>query len=239
MRTGRRNQFLTRTLLPILIACIGLSASLNTAIARDVGDKRFSDWNTTVVRGQPEIYLLYTGETGGQNVLLQMGKRQGDCGNTLFTVLVRFPKPAPEDFAGKDLPGEVQVSGGPIHKTVSRFDSSRGNKFGVYLIQGFENPGSLLQELASGQSLRVRFMVDGKTYDFSFSLNGFRPAYDHVRQWCDQGRQPAGEGADEETQPRPKRRGPAQQAKPPANDSIILRDPPSPGSFGPGSRTIN
>lgn len=194
MRYGTGRLFFPGLLLPTLLVCIVLSlAGSGAARADNLQDKAFSDWTTYTSRGKDTVFAMFTRDLNDKKIGLHLGKFLGNCGNTEVYVFVNFTSPAVRDYQKNDIPGEVRVDQNPAHKSVSRAWYKGGNTFGSYNVHSFENPRQLLDEMASGQTVRFRFTVDRQEYSFQFSLNGFKPAYDRMQQLCAQGDSGAGE----------------------------------------------
>lgn len=226
MRYGCGRFPLASSIRLILLACIGLAALNGAARAELIPDKVFNDWRTSSPHGNSTASVLWTVDLNEKNIQLQMGKFLGNCDTTIVYVMVNFPNPATKDYSRKDIAGEVRVDQSPVHKTISRADYKTGDKYGGYRVHSFENPKQLMDEMASGQTIRFRFSVDGQEYYFRFSLNGFKPAYDRVQQLCAQSASGAGQQA-----AKPKNAPPKPKAQ--KSDSDFFDTPKQPGSSAP------
>jgi len=209
----------------ILVALLALATSpARQASAESRPDRQFGDWHTIIITGKSAIFGMYRQDSNDANVQLQMGKYQGNCNNTKVYVSVEFGQPASRDLSRDKIDGEVRVDKFPVHKTTSRLRYKQGDKGAAYDVFNFENPSSLLQEMASGQVIRFKFNLDGQEYYYRFTLNGFRPAYERIAQLCAQGDR-GGERAP--------RQGGSSKPKPPKSDSDFFDDPAPSGDKAP------
>lgn len=154
--------------------------------AEDIPDKVFEDWKTLTYKDTSLTYVSYTPDTKERGVELHLAKYQGKCDTTRMFIFVTFNAPAEKDYDQDNIEGELRVDQQPVRKVVARCIYKKGNKFGSYGVHSFENPQTLLKEMAGGQMVRFRFKIKEQEYYFRFSLKGFGQSFDRLTQLCAQ-----------------------------------------------------
>lgn len=181
-----RSPVLTPVLLVLVTLAVSCAAFPAGALAEDIPDKTFDDWTTLTYKGDSVVYVALTTDSQNRNVELHLGKYQGKCEAVKMYVFLTFINPSDKDYGVDNVPGELRVDQYPVHKTTSRSSSKKGTRSGSYFVHSFENPQSVLKEMAEGQVVRFRFKVGEQEHYYRFSLKGFGPAYQRISQMCSQ-----------------------------------------------------
>lgn len=178
-------------------------------LAEDIPDKAFEDWKTFTYKDKSLTYISFTPDTKERGVELHLAKYQGKCETTRMFIFVTFSSQAEKDYDQDNIEGELRVDQQQVRKVVARCVYKKGEKYGTYNVHTFENPQTLLREMAGGQMVRFRFKIKEQEYYFRFSLKGFGQSFDRLGQLCAQ------QGASQERKPsKPKPEGAQKPAQP-------------------------
>lgn len=182
----KRSPGLMRPALLFASLAISWAALVPSALAVDTPDKTFDDWKTLTYKGDRVVYAAFTTDSKERSVELHMGKYQGKCESVNMYVFIMFNNPSDADNAQDNIQGELRVDQSAVHKISSRYSSKKGARSGSYYVHSFENPQSVLKEMADGQTIRFRFKMGDQEYYYRFPLKGFGPSYQRISQMCSQ-----------------------------------------------------
>ncbi len=211
-----------RVLKACLTALTGVALLLSSlpAAAQVTPDKTFEDWATgTFSSDDAKRYVICrTNDSKNTSVSLELVKEQPACGNTRMLIFVSSSTPISKDAALSDIEGELRVDEAPIRATKSSIREKKGKTYSTIEIDSFQNPKTLLQEMSTGQTVRIHFKINGTEHYYRFSLKGFGQAFERIGHLCSASGGPAPKAGGQKPAGAPKGK------KPPKSDSDFFDD---------------
>jgi hypothetical protein len=76
---------------------------------------------------------------------------------------ILLPESAQQTYESPSAFGAIRVDEMPIHNINFNISLQKGNRFAIATFTNFENEGSIINELARGNSLRIKLAPCGRT----------------------------------------------------------------------------
>lgn len=173
-------------LLPAALVALFVLFAPHASRAETIQDKSFDDWRTLVHRSDKTVFVTYSADPQERNMEMHVYKYAGECGTVNVVLFDFLSSPNSKDWSEKDIQGEMRVDQFPVHKTLTNGSAKSGEKKAVFSVHTFGNPGTVLQEMNQGQTVRFRFKIGGQEFYYRFSLKGFPAALERLSALCAQ-----------------------------------------------------
>lgn len=173
--------------LALLLALAAVAPPRAAAQPQAPNSRRvFENWMGEAIRLENgnTFAVCRTRENSRPNAELQMVKRVGDCANSSLCIYIADASPEGRQAGKQPVRGQLQVDSLTTHAIEADYFAEPGSKYFACWVRLYDNPRAVMQELASGQSVRVSFVLNQREHAFQFSLRGYGPSYEHIKQLC-------------------------------------------------------
>ena len=167
-------------LLVVTLAMAGFAA------AEFAGMEVHRDWASLIVYDRDTVRFrsLTQYTAGGEYVALVMDRLSDDCDTQYVTINLVMDFPAPESRSTGDMIGLFRVDENSRRKITYAINYKKGDLIAYALIKAFEREDVLLQDLKSGQQVRMRLGGHRGPLELRFSLAGFTAAIERTLALC-------------------------------------------------------
>ncbi|WP_104203388.1 hypothetical protein [Billgrantia saliphila] len=176
-----------RLIVPLAPALVGLAlAGPAVAINYNVDDiERHDDWHSVTLTLGEERHFRALEQTSYSDSILSVNFTPGVCDLPWLEVRVELEEHQPESRVANLVPGDLRVDHETIHSGMAEFITQRGDR-GFYVNFYLDTQVQLIDEMRSGQTLRMRFDRGDEDYWFmSFALAGADAAIARAEQQCE------------------------------------------------------
>ena len=168
----------------LLLATLLTTASASAAIYNTVDAETHGQWQSlTLMLGEERHYRAL--EVGSySDSLFSVNLTPGACDRPWLELRVDLGERQPESRVVNRVPADLRVDHETIHGGEAEFIIERGDS-GFYVQLFLEEQALLLEEMASGETLRLRLMRgEDDPWFMVFSLEGAAEAMARARQQC-------------------------------------------------------
>ena len=170
---------------PLLLASL-LTAAIpaSAAIYNTVDAETHGQWQSlTLTLGEERHYRALEGSSYSDS-LFSVNLTPGACERPWLELRVDLGERQPESRVVNRVPADLRVDHETIHGGEAEFITERGDS-GFYVQFLLEEQALLLEEMASGETLRLRLMrAEDDPWFMVFSLEGAAEAMARARQQC-------------------------------------------------------
>jgi len=170
---------------PLLLASL-LTAAIpaSAAIYNPVDAETHGQWQSlTLTLGEERHYRALEGSSYSDS-LFSVNLTPGACERPWLELRVDLGERQPESRVVNRVPADLRVDHETIHGGEAEFITERGDS-GFYVQFLLEEQALLLEEMASGETLRLRLMrAEDDPWFMVFSLEGAAEAMARARQQC-------------------------------------------------------
>jgi len=170
---------------PLLLASL-LTAAIpaSAAIYNTVDAETHGLWQSlTLTLGEERHYRALEGSSYSDS-LFSVNVTPGACERPWLELRVDLGERQPESRVVNRVPADLRVDHETIHGGEAEFITERGDS-GFYVQFLLEEQALLLEEMASGETLRLRLMrAEDDPWFMVFSLEGAAEAMARARQQC-------------------------------------------------------
>ena len=169
----------------VLLATLLTTASASAAIYNTVDAETHGQWQSlTLTLGEERHYRALEGSSYSDS-LFSVNVTPGACERPWLELRVDLGERQPESRVVNRVPADLRVDHETIHGGEAEFITERGDS-GFYVQFLLEEQALLLEEMASGETLRLRLMrAEDDPWFMTFDLAGAAAAMESARQRCE------------------------------------------------------
>ncbi len=175
----RSTALLAPALIGLALAGTAMATNYNVSDA-----ERHENWHSVVLSLGEERHFRALEQTSYSDSILSVNYSAGVCDLPWLEVRVELEEHQPESRVANLVPGDLRVDHETIHSGMAEFITQRGDR-GFYVNFYLDTQDLLLDEMRSGETLRLRFDRGDEDYWFmSFELAGADAAMTRAERLC-------------------------------------------------------
>jgi len=169
----------------LLLTVLLTHTSATAAIYNTLDAETHGQWQSlTLALGEERHYRALEASSYSDS-LFSVNATPGSCERPWLELRVDLGERQPESRVVNRVPADLRVDHETIHGGQAEFITERGDS-GFYVQFLLEEQALLLEEMASGETLRLRLMRgEDDPWFMTFSLSGASEAMERARQRCE------------------------------------------------------
>lgn len=180
--------FLIRIAAMALSLCVIFTTHTHAEID---AQQQHQNWISGIINPHGEITFraMTAYSENGDYVILAFDRWSRNCATQYVSMNIVLPEISQQNYESPSAFGAIRIDERPLHNINFKMNVQQGNRIAIVTFTNFENNGSIIDELARGNSLRVKLSMGKKDLYLRFSLRGYTAALSKTLQFCMQSTQ--------------------------------------------------